>query len=171
MAWQRCKSLHWVGPSLVVWHQEPVPCLLGDRIGVPSGWVDALGAPHGPVPMQAAGAPKRWVHRPDFTSTVGQVPHRAVCVVAPLAHSRATLDAWGRRAVRCAWPPIPARHLSKQRRQGFGVTREFLGRWGGDGACCYLANSSASVGVLADQSDGAIPSQRLNARLKFAMSE
>lgn len=42
---------------------------------------------------------------------------------------------------------------------------------GVDRAFRYLAISFSSVCVLADQSDGATPSQRLNARLKFAMSE
>ena len=68
---------------------EPVQRLFGDRIGVQSGGVDALDAPHGLVPMQAAGAPKLRVHRPDFTQPFGQVPCRAVSGVASLVDSGA----------------------------------------------------------------------------------
>ena len=57
----------------------------GGRIGVQSGGVDAPGAPHGPAPMQAAGA----CNRPISLQPCGQVPCRAVCDVAALANSRA----------------------------------------------------------------------------------
>ncbi|MDR2851910.1 MAG: hypothetical protein LBV61_02450 [Burkholderiaceae bacterium] len=47
-------------------------------------WV-ANGAPHGLVPMQATGPP----NRPISAQPEGQMPFRAVCGVATLAHSQA----------------------------------------------------------------------------------
>ena len=63
---------------------ESVQCLFGDRIGVQSGGVDASDAPHGLVPMQAAGA----FNHPISLQPCGQVPCRAFCGVAALANSR-----------------------------------------------------------------------------------
>jgi hypothetical protein len=45
--------------------------------------VDASDAPHGLMPMQATGASNRPISLQPF----GQVPFRAVCGVAALAHS------------------------------------------------------------------------------------
>src|SRR3989344_4560361 len=92
--------------------EEPVYDLAGDRVGAQSGRADASDAPHGLMPLQAAGASTRPISLQPF----GQWSLRVVCGVAALVDSR---------AIHCA--PRLAFHPAQTAARPLGDRKQALG--------------------------------------------